>query len=294
MERKEFLRLAALLPFVGAGMNIKALSRLAEHFPATDTMPALFLGHGSPMNAIEENEFVAGFRTIAKTIPRPKAILCVSAHWETKGTYVTAMEQPRTIHDFGGFPQALFDVQYPAPGSPALAEETKALITKTTILSDHEWGLDHGTWSVVKHLYPNADIPIIQLSLDYSKPPQYHYELAQQLQQLRNKGILLIGSGNMVHNLRLLDWRNLSVTNYAFDWAKEAQEKMTSYILSDNHDKLIHYAKQGKAFELAIPTPEHYLPLLYILALKKKNEHPQLFNNHYVAGSLTMTSVIIA
>ena len=294
MERKEFLRLAALLPFVGAGMNIKALSTLAEHFPATDTMPALFLGHGSPMNAIEENEFVAGFRTIAKTIPRPKAILCVSAHWETKGTYVTAMEQPRTIHDFGGFPQALFDVQYPAPGSHALAEETKALITKTTILSDHEWGLDHGTWSVVKHLYPNADIPIIQLSLDYSQPPQYHYELAQQLQQLRNKGILLIGSGNMVHNLRLLDWRKLSVTNYAFDWAKEAQEKMTSYILSDNHDQLIHYTKQGKAFELAIPTPEHYLPLLYILALKKKNEHPQLFNNHYVAGSLTMTSVIIA
>lgn len=291
MKRKEFLRLTALLPFA---MNIKELAAVSEHFPATDTMPALFLGHGSPMNAIEENEFVAGFRAIAKTIPRPKAILCVSAHWETKGTYVTAMEHPRTIHDFGGFPQALFDVHYPAPGSPALAEETKALITKTRILSDHEWGLDHGTWSVVKHLYPNADIPVIQMSLDYSHPPLYHYELAQQLQQLRNKGILIIGSGNMVHNLRLLDWRKLSVLNYGFDWAKEAQETITAAILSNNHDQLIHYSKLGKAFELAIPTPEHYLPLLYILALKKKNEIPQLYNNYYVAGSLTMTSVVIS
>jgi 4,5-DOPA dioxygenase extradiol len=193
MDRKSFLQSLAILPFAGTAMKLNELNRMTAPFSSTEQMPVLFLGHGSPMNAIEENEFVAGFRNIGKTIPRPNAILCVSAHWETRGTFVTAMEKPTTIHDFGGFPKALFDVQYPAPGSPDLARETKALIKKTEIGLDDKWGLDHGAWSVIKHLYPNADVPVIQMSLDYYQPPQYHYELAKELSSLRKKGVLIIG-----------------------------------------------------------------------------------------------------
>ncbi len=263
--------------------------------PLTNTpkMPVLFLGHGSPMNAIEENEFVEGFRTIGKSISKPNAILCVSAHWETRGTFVTAMELPRTIHDFGGFPKALFDVQYPAQGSPELANETKSLITTTNVELDHKWGLDHGAWSVIKHLYPEADVPVIQMSLDYYQKPQYHYDLMKELSSLRKMGVLIIGSGNMVHNLRLVAWDNFDSDNFAFDWALEASEKMKKYILNGDHKKLINYRCHGKAFELAIPTPEHYLPLLYVMALKEENEDVQLFNDKAVAGSLTMTSVKI-
>jgi len=260
---------------------------------STEQMPVLFLGHGSPMNAIEENEFVKGFRSIGKTISKPNAILCVSAHWETKGTFVTAMEKPTTIHDFGGFPKALFDVQYPAPGSPDLARETKSIITKTKVGLDDKWGLDHGTWSVIKHLYPNADVPVIQMSLDYYQTPQYHYELAKELSSLRKKGVLIIGSGNMVHNLGMVDWNKLNTTEYGYDWAIEANEKMKKYILSNDHKQLIDFKSQGKAFNLAIPTPEHYLPLLYALALKEENEKVTLFNDKIVAGSLSMTSLKI-
>ena len=262
-------------------------------FNDREKMPVLFLGHGSPMNAIEENEFVAGFRIIAKQIPKPTAILCVSAHWETKGTFVTAMEKPRTIHDFGGFPKALFEVQYPAPGSPILANETRNIIKKTEVGLDFSWGLDHGTWSVIKHLYPNADVPVIQMSLDYTQTPQYHYDLAKELSSLRNKGILIIGSGNMVHNLRMVDWKNLDKVGYGYDWAIEASEKMKNFILDGDHQSLINYQSQGKSFNLAVPTPEHYLPLLYVLALKEENEKITLFNDKAVAGSLTMTSVNI-
>lgn len=273
-------------------MKLNELNSIAQSFQNTTKMPVLFLGHGSPMNAIEENEFVEGFRTIAKDILKPQAILCISAHWETKGTFVTAMESPRTIHDFGGFPRELFQVQYPAPGSPALAAKTKSLITKTEVGLDDKWGLDHGAWSVIKHLYPYADIPIIQMSLDYSQSPQYHYELAQQLHALRTKGILIIGSGNAVHNLRMVEWRRLNET-FGYDWAIEADEKMKKYILNGDHAPLINFRSQGKAFDLAIPTPEHYLPLLYSLALQAKNEKVQLFNDKAIAGSLTMTSVKI-
>ncbi|MBI3233071.1 MAG: 4,5-DOPA dioxygenase extradiol [Bacteroidetes bacterium] len=256
-------------------------------------MPVLFLGHGSPMNAIEENEFVTGFRNIGKTIPKPNAILCISAHWETKGTYITATVKPKTIHDFGGFPQALFDVQYPALGSPSLAAETKALVKKTVVGLDDKWGLDHGAWSVIKHLYPNVDVPVVQMSLDYDQTPQYHYELAKELATLRNKGVLIIGSGNMVHNLGLVAWDKLNADEFGFDWAIEANEKMKKFILSNDHQKLIDFRSQGKAFDLAIPSPEHYLPLLYALALKEKNEKITLFNDKAVAGALTMTSLKI-
>lgn len=274
-------------------MKLRELNKMTEPLSSTAKMPVLFLGHGSPMNAIEENEFVAGFRRIAKEIPKPNAILCVSAHWETRGTFVTAMEKPPTIHDFGGFPQALFDVQYPASGSPELAKETKALIKKTEVGLDDKWGLDHGAWSVIKHLYPNADVPVIQMSLDYYQAPQHHYELAQELKSLREKGVLVIGSGNMVHNLRMIAWDKLNADAFAFDWAMEASEKMKKYILDGDHRQLIDFRSQGKSFDLAIPTPEHYLPLLYSLALKEENEDVSLFNDKAVAGSLTMTSVKI-
>lgn len=273
--------------------TLNNLHKISGSFSNTEKMPILFLGHGSPMNAIEENEFVAGFRNLAKTLPQPNAILCISAHWFTKGTKVTAMEMPRTIHDFGGFPQELFDVQYPAKGSPELALETKKLLLPNEVELDEHWGLDHGAWSVIKHLYPDANVPVIQLSIDYTKPGQYHFELAQKLSALRTKGILIIGSGNIVHNLGLVDFRNFDRDNYGYDWAIEVREKVNNYLLDGNFQPLIDFEKQSKAFQLAIPTPEHYLPLLYTLGLKAKTEELSLFNDKLLAGSLSMTSVKI-
>lgn len=293
MDRSEFLRRLAILPITAAAMKLGELGALAETFAPTEKMPVLFLGHGSPMNAIEENEFVQGFRSVAAGLPKPRAILCVSAHWETRGTFVTAMPNPPTIHDFGGFPKALFDVQYPAPGSPTLARETKALVKKTEVGLDDKWGLDHGAWSVIKHLYPKADVPVIQMSLDHYQNPEYHYELARELSSLRRKGILIIGSGNMVHNLGMVAWDKLNAVDYAYDWAREASEKMKRFILEGDHQSLVKFRSQGKAFELAIPTPEHFLPLLYTLALKDEKDEVSLFNDKAVAGSLTMTSVRI-
>jgi 4,5-DOPA dioxygenase extradiol len=274
-------------------MKLDDLYKTAESFKGTERFPVLFIGHGSPMNAIEENEFVNGWRNIGKTIPEPRAILCISAHWETRGTFVTAMENPRTIHDFGGFPAELFEVQYPAPGSPELAKETKTLIKNTEVGLDDKWGLDHGCWSVVKHLYPAADIPVIQLSLDYFRPPQFHYDLGRELSLLRKKGVLIIGSGNIVHNLSLVSWDKMEEPGFGYDWAIEANEKMKKFILSDDHKSLINYKLQGRAFNLAIPTPDHFLPLLYSLALKEENERIEIFNDKAVAGSLTMTSIKI-
>lgn len=269
------------------------LNKVTRQLNSTERMPVLFLGHGSPMNAIEENKFVQGFRKVAKEIPKPAAVLCISAHWETRGTFVTAMERPKTIHDFGGFPEELYQVQYPASGKPELAKEVKNEVSKTEIGLDVNWGLDHGTWTVIKHMYPEADVPVIQMSLDYQQTPQNHYELAKELNFLHNKGVLIVGSGNMVHNLRMVDWRRLGEEDFGYDWALEAGEKMKKYILSGNHRQLINYQKQGKEFNLAIPTPEHYLPLLYALALKDDNEQVSLFNDKAVGGSLTMTSVKI-
>ncbi len=293
MKRKDFIKTLGLLPLTRAMTDLHTLNSLNESLPNTEKMPVLFLGHGSPMNAIEENEFVSRFRQLGKEVTKPKVILCVSAHWETRGTKVTAMQNPPTIHDFGGFPQALFDVQYPAPGSPELAKTTKELITKTEVELDHHWGLDHGAWSVIKHMYPDADVPVIQLSLDYTKSPQYHFELAQQLEKLRYKGVLIVGSGNVVHNLRKVAWGKLNET-YAWDWAQEANDKMKSFIMDGNYNALIDYHKQGSSFALSIPTPEHYLPLLYTLALKGKKEEVTLFNDKTVGGSISMMSLRIA
>jgi 4,5-DOPA dioxygenase extradiol len=228
---------------------------------------------------------------VAKSIPTPKAILCISAHWYTSGTKVTAMDMPRTIHDFGGFPQALFDVQYPAKGSPVLAADTSQLLQPVQVELDHQWGLDHGAWSVIKHLYPNADIPVIQMSIDRTKSPEYHFELGTKLSSLRDKGILIVGSGNIVHNLGLVDWQNINKVDYGFDWAIEASENINNWIIEGDFQPLLNYNKLGKAFQLAVPTPDHFLPLIYTLALKNKKDNASLFNDKLLAGSLSMTSV---
>ena len=274
-------------------MNLNDLENLSQQFNSTEKMPVLFLGHGSPMNAIEENQFVQGFRNISREIPKPNAILCISAHWFTNGTFVTAMQNPKTIHDFYGFPKELFEVQYPAPGSPELAKETAELLLPEIVEEDHSWGLDHGAWSVIKHLYPNAEIPVIQLSIDYTKPPQYHFDLAKKLQKLREKGILIIGSGNIVHNLRMVDWKNINTVGAGWDWAVEAREKTNNWLLDGNFQNLIDYQKQGIALQTAVPSPDHYLPLIYSLGLKEKSENLSLFNDELIGGSLSMTSVRI-
>jgi 4,5-DOPA dioxygenase extradiol len=294
MNRKDFLKTMAILPIGAAAMKLSSLKTAVDTFGPTERMPVLFLGHGNPMNALADNNFTQGFQQVAKTLPKPRAILCISAHWETKGTFVTAMQKPPTIHDFGGFPQALFDVQYPAPGSPELALETQKLITSTSVGLDNSWGLDHGCWTVVKFLYPNADIPVIEMSIDYTQPASYHYELGKELAALRRKGVLIVGSGNTVHNLRLAAWDKMMVPGYAFEWAHIANEKMKSMILDNDHKSLIQFDKQGREFELAVPTPEHYLPLLYTLGLKEKSEELSLFNDKLVGGSLSMTSVKIS
>lgn len=254
-----------------------------------DVMPVLFMGHGSPMNGIEINEFSTAWANMAKSIVKPTAVLVISAHWFTHGTKITAMDFPPTIHDFGGFPQALFDVQYPAPGNPILAKETADLLTATHVELNHDWGLDHGAWTVIKHMYPNADIPVLQLSIDYTKGAAYHYNLAKELSALRKKGVLIVGSGNMVHNLRMLNWEMINGGGY--DWAIEANEKFKSAILNKNHQSLINFEQMGSDVRLAIPTPEHYLPLMYTLGLQHDKEQAFLFNDKAVGGSLTMTSV---
>lgn len=256
-------------------------------------LPVLFIGHGSPMNGIEDNEFSQTWAKMGKEVTRPKAVIVVSAHWLTRGTHVTAMEEPKTIHDFGGFPQALFDVEYPAKGSPELAKETAKLITSTDVGLDHDWGLDHGTWTVVRHMYPDADIPVLQLSIDYGKPAEYHYNLAKQLSALRKKGVLIIGSGNMVHNLRMIDWRKLNEPNYGFDWAIEMNDIFKQKIQGGDHKALMEYEKLSKSAKLAIPTPDHYYPLMYILGLQDNKDELSFFNDKLVGGSLNMTSVKI-
>ncbi|MFX0556742.1 4,5-DOPA dioxygenase extradiol [Maribacter sp. CXY002] len=271
--------------------KLKKLENSTQAYSNTERMPVLFLGHGSPMNGIEDNEFVQGFKKQGKQLSKPNAIIVVSAHWETKGTFVTAMQQPRTIHDFGGFPKALYEVQYPAPGNPKLAKElTHEVKPENTIGLDDQWGLDHGAWTVVKHLFPNADVPVIQLSINYTQKPEYHYQLAKQLKNLRDKGVLIIGSGNMVHNLRQVAWDKIN-EDYGYDWAIEADAKMKQWILNGDHKSLVSFQKQGKAFDLAIPTPEHYMPLLYTLGLKDDQDDILIFNNKPIGGSLTMTSV---
>jgi 4,5-DOPA dioxygenase extradiol len=258
-----------------------------------ELMPVLFVGHGSPMNGIEDTEFSRRWIQMAKEISTPKAVLVVSAHWFTKGTRITAMDFPETIHDFGGFPKELFEVEYPAPGSAVLAKHAAELIHSTSVELDHDWGLDHGTWTIVRHMYPEATIPVLQLSIDYTRGPQYHYDLARELNTLRKKGVLIMGSGNMVHNLRMVAWDRLNDQEYAYDWAASINDRFKALIQEGNHRALINYNTLGPDALLAIPTPEHYLPLMYTLGLQNSKDNISFFNDKAVGGSLTMTSVKI-
>ncbi|MFC4870782.1 4,5-DOPA dioxygenase extradiol [Negadavirga shengliensis] len=272
-------------------MDTNKLKDRFAHLKKGNKMPALFVGHGSPMNGIEDNQFSGQWAKMGQVIPRPSAVLVISAHWLTRGAFITAMDEPRTIHDFGGFPQALFEVQYPAPGNPELAAYTARQIKSTQVKPDHEWGLDHGTWTVVRHMYPEADIPVLQLSIDYYQSPEYHYRLGQELADLRDRGVLIIGSGNMVHNLRMVAWDKLNETEYGYDWALEMNHVFKTKIHNRDHKELIAYENMGEAGKLAIPTPDHYLPLLYVLGLQGAKEEVSFFNDKAVGGSLTMTSV---
>lgn len=268
--------------------TLRALEKIASDAKPTEVMPVLFVGHGSPMNAIEQNRYSDTWIEIGKELPKPSAILSISAHWLTRnGTRVTAMEKPKTIHDFGGFPQDLFDVQYPAAGSPAIAKETQQLLGSRHVVLDDDWGFDHGTWSVLKKMYPNADIPTLQLSLDWSMPPAGHYELAKMLQALRSKGVLIMGSGNIVHNLRAIDFNGGS-----YDWAVEFDDFIAKNIVSGDDAAIVDFQKKGDLAKLAHPTYDHFLPLLYVLGAKDKKDKLRFFNEGVDLGSVSMRSVI--
>jgi 4,5-DOPA dioxygenase extradiol len=258
--------------------------------PQPQRMPALFLGHGSPMNALEQNSYTAAWRELGRTLPRPKAILAVSAHWYILGTAVTAMRLPKTIHDFGGFPQALFDMRYPAPGDPALAERVQALLSPLAVGLDQSWGLDHGTWSVLVHVYPDADIPVLQLSIDASQPAEFHYQLGARLNALRDEGVLILGSGNVVHNLRAINW-NAAAPGY--DWAQRFDRQIREHLLRGEHQPLVAYESFGSDARLAIPTPEHFLPLLYIIGLQQPGEPVRFATDGIQNGSISMLSVVV-
>lgn len=274
--------------------NLQELSNWRKTLPNTPTMPVMFLGHGSPMNAIEINEFSRQWQSLGSQITQPTAILCISAHWLTQGmTAVTAMQSPRTIHDFGSFPEALFQVQYPVSGNQALIEDTIANVKTTQIQKDTTWGLDHGTWSILVHMFPKGDIPVVQLSIDYSKQAFYHYTLGKELAALRRKGVLIISSGNIVHNLGRIAWDKIDTPHYGYDWAIEADETMQHYLINHNHQALIDWQNQGQAFKLAIPTPDHYYPMLYSLALQEEKDDMTLFNTSTLMGSLSMTSFVL-
>lgn len=289
MNRRKFIGLSAMsLAFASVG----TLKPLFENQKSDNQLlPALFVGHGSPMNAIEQNEFTQKWKKITSDFEKPKAIICISAHWLTRGTFVTAMDQPKTIHDFGGFPQALFDVQYPAPGSVDVAHWTQEAIQSAQVQENHDWGLDHGTWSVLKNMYPDASIPVIQLSIDYGKPLSYHFQLAQELKALRKKGILIMGSGNMVHNLGMVAWDRLNSPGYGFDWALEIDDLFKKKIQNRDFQSLINWTDLHKQISYAVPTLDHYIPLIYSVGLSEKEDEISFFNDKAVAGSLTMTSV---
>ena len=255
-------------------------------------MPAIFFGHGNPLNALRHNVYTEGWAAIGASLPRPKSILCVSAHWYFPATAVTGMTQPRTIHDFGGFPQELYQVEYPAPGSPELAERVAGLLAPVAAKIDEKsWGLDHGTWSVLCHVFPDADIPVVQLSIDETKPPEFHYEIAKGLAPLRDEGVLVIGSGNIVHNLHTYAWGRHEVE--PFDWAVRFENMARDRLLSGNDKPLIDYEKLGRDAMLSIPTPDHYLPLLYVMALRRPDDHVTFPIEGFDGGSISMLTVRI-
>lgn len=255
-------------------------------------MPVLFIGHGSPMNIVSDNTFTRSLADLGKSLPKPKAIMVVSAHWLTDGTFVTCADKPRMIYDFYGFPEELYEETYRSPGSPADAEFATTVVHKAKVGCDLDWGLDHASWAILKHIYPDADIPVFEMSLDYSfndwhpKPLQYHYELAAELGGLRDRGVLIIGSGNIVHNLRHIDFENIDAAPYA--WAQEFDEQVKQHLLRGEHASLIQYLGNGKAAALAVPTLDHYLPMIYAIALQEKGEPITFVHEGFQHGSISM------
>jgi 4,5-DOPA dioxygenase extradiol len=254
-------------------------------------MPAIFFGHGNPLNAIQTNAWTSGWTSIGRSIPRPGAILCISAHWYLPGSLVTATQSPRTIHDFGGFPRELYQVEYPAPGDPELAERVRELLAPVVVGADYRWGLDHGTWSVLCHVFPEADVPVVQLSIDETRPAQFHYELAKRLDPLRDEGVLVMGSGNLVHNLHTYAWGRHDVEG--FDWALRFEERARAILISPDHTPLVDYESLGKDALLSVPTPDHYLPLLYVIALRGVDDEVSFPVEGFDGGSISMLTVQI-
>jgi len=289
MRRRAFIRALG-----AAVVSVSGVPSLADALAAGDRrdgrMPALFVGHGSPMNAIEDNAFSRGWARVGAALGRPRAILCISAHWQTRGVMVTAMERPRTIHDFYGFPEELHRMAYPAPGSPETAEATRSEVTSAPVALDREWGLDHGAWSVLARMFPRADVPVVQMSLDATRPPAWHYELGRELRGLRDRGVLVLGSGNIVHNLRRVTRQQPAS---GFDWAVEFDLRVKELIDRGDHRGVVDYEALGAAARLSVPTNEHYLPLLYALAVKDESEAVTYFNDATVMGSISMRSLLI-
>ena len=291
MNRSEFLKSLLAGGLLLMTTPLKALHRQFSALPEReDTMPVLFVGHGSPALALKDNPFGQAWARTAAGLPPPVAVLCISAHWLTRGTFVTAVDQPRTIHDFGGFSKALYDVHYPAPGHPALAEEIVSKVQYTDIHPDHDWGLDHGTWTVLMKMYPEAQIPVLQMSIDYHQPPAFHYELAKELAFLRKRGVLIIASGNIVHNLRQVDMAN---EYSSYDWAQAFDETSKALMDAGNHKALVDYASLGREAQLSIPTPDHYYPLLYALGLQSNSDTLSYPIDGMTHGSISMRSVLL-
>jgi 4,5-DOPA dioxygenase extradiol len=257
----------------------------------TDLMPVIFFGHGNPMNTLLNNDYTTGWAAIGTEIPRPKAVLSVSAHWYLPATLVTAMRSPQTIHDFGGFPRELYEVKYPAPGDPDLANRVQALLAPISVDRDERWGLDHGTWSVLRHVFPEANVPVVQLSIDETQPAAFHYQIGKNLAPLRDKGVLIIGSGNLVHNLQAYAWGQHSIE--PFDWAVRFEKQARDLLLAGEDGPLIEYKKLGHDATLSAPTPDHYLPLLYVIALRREGEPIRFPVEGFDGGSISMLTVKI-
>ena len=286
MDRKDFIKAAAMLPIGGSIMELTGLKNLTDGLPASPRYPVLFIGHGHPMNAIFDNDFTRTLAKIGTELPKPTAILVISAHWETAGTYVSTNPAPRTIYDFGGFDKKLYEVRYEPPGSPAAARQLIETVQHIQVGEDPSMGLDHGAWTVLKHMYPAADIPVFEMSIDYTKPPAFHYAFGQELKPLREKGVLILCSGNIVHNLRLLNWSSIDAP--PTDWSVEFDAAVKTHIDHRQFDQLIHYEKMGTIARLSVPTNDHYLPMLYSLGLTGTDEPVRHIFEGYQYGSISM------
>ncbi len=286
MERKQFLKFLALSSFISPAMQLNDLKNITDSFTVSKKMPVLFIGHGHPMNAIFDNNFTKSLAAIGTAIEKPNAILVVSAHWQTRGTFVSVNPKPKTIYDFGGFDEQLYQIKYEPNGHPELAKQSIKVATDYTIYEDNNMGLDHGSWMILKHIFPKADIPVFQLSIDYAKPAEYHFQLANALKKMREKGVLIIGSGNIVHNLGSLDWRNIDAK--PFEWATEFDELVKTKLDNQDFNALIHYQQFGNAGKMAIPSNDHYLPMIYSLGLAEKFEKIKYLYEGIQYGSVSM------